>query len=82
MIDSEMNVARSGPPRGTDRASGGVNVIEEQLREQLRASYKNRAVLYYLIFDQLRQEMGAERAETLLKRSHLSSWTATGPAVC
>jgi hypothetical protein len=44
-------------------------VIEQQLREQLRASFKNRAVLYYLIFDELRKDLGAERAEQLLKRA-------------
>jgi hypothetical protein len=44
-------------------------VIEQQLREQLRASFKNRAVLYYLIFDELRKDFGAERAEQLLKRA-------------
>ena len=42
---------------------------EQQLREQLQASFKNRAVLYYMIFDELRQELGAERAEELLKRA-------------
>lgn len=42
---------------------------ELQLREQLSAAFKNRAILYYLIFDELRQEMGPERAEALLKRA-------------
>ncbi len=30
---------------------------EEQLRKELQASFKNRAILYYLIFDELRQEI-------------------------
>ncbi len=44
-------------------------MIEQQLREQLRAAFKNRAILYYLIFDELRGEMGPDRAEELLKRA-------------
>jgi hypothetical protein len=40
---------------------------EETLRRQLYDSYKNRARIYYLIFDRLRSEFGPERAETLLK---------------
>lgn len=46
-------------------------MTEDQLREQLRDSFKNRATLYYLIFDELRQEMGAERAESIMKRAIL-----------
>lgn len=42
---------------------------EEQLRDQLRASFKNRAVLYYLIFDELRAEVGQQRAIEILKRA-------------
>lgn len=34
---------------------------EEQLRSQLYDSFKNRAALYYLIFSELRDEVGAER---------------------
>ena len=44
-------------------------VSVESLREQLRASFKNRAILYYLIYDELRQEVGAERAEQILGRA-------------
>lgn len=42
---------------------------EEKLRMQLYDSFKNRAVLYYLIFDELRNEVGAEKAEEILKRA-------------
>jgi hypothetical protein len=42
---------------------------DETLRRQLYESFKNRARIYYLIFDELRAELGAERAETVLKRA-------------
>jgi hypothetical protein len=42
---------------------------EEQLRAQLYDSFKNRAMIYYLIFDELRAELGAERAEQVLSRA-------------
>ena len=42
---------------------------EEQLREQLYDAFKHRAILYYLIYDELRQEVGAERAEAILGRA-------------
>jgi hypothetical protein len=42
---------------------------EEALREQLYESFKNRAHLYYLIFNELRAELGAEKAEELMKRA-------------
>lgn len=42
---------------------------EERLRTQLYDSFKNRAILYYLIFDELRGELGAERAEEIIKRA-------------
>ena len=41
----------------------------DQLREQLYDSFKNRAILYWQIFDELRRELGAERAEEILKRA-------------
>ncbi len=43
--------------------------MEEQLRQELRSAFKNRAILYYLIFDELRAEIGDERAEMLMKRA-------------
>ncbi len=42
---------------------------EEELRQQLYDAFKNRAVLYYLIFDELRKELGADRAEEILQRA-------------
>jgi hypothetical protein len=42
---------------------------EEQLRSQLYDSFKNRAMIYYLIFDELREQFGADRAEELLSRA-------------
>jgi predicted ArsR family transcriptional regulator len=44
---------------------------QENLRQQLIQAFKNRAILYYLIFDELRQELGDQRAETILKRAIL-----------
>jgi hypothetical protein len=42
---------------------------EENLRRQLYESFKNRARIYYLIFDELRSECGEERAEEVLGRA-------------
>lgn len=42
---------------------------EQKLREQLYASFKHRARLYYLIFDQLRQEVGESQAVDILQRA-------------
>jgi hypothetical protein len=42
---------------------------EKQLRSQLYGSFKNRAMIYYLIYDELRAELGADRAEELLSRA-------------
>ena len=42
---------------------------EEQLRNELIAAFKNRAILYWLIFDELRGELGEERAVAVMKRA-------------
>ncbi|MCE5266949.1 MAG: L-2-amino-thiazoline-4-carboxylic acid hydrolase [Planctomycetaceae bacterium] len=42
---------------------------EQQLRKQLYDSFKNRAMIYYLIFDELREELGEDRAEEILSRA-------------
>jgi hypothetical protein len=42
---------------------------EEVLRKQLVESFKNRAILYYLIFDEMRSEVGAEKAEQIMTRA-------------
>ena len=39
---------------------------DERLRQQLHDSYKNRGIIYYFIFDELRKELGAEKAERLM----------------
>jgi hypothetical protein len=51
---------------------------EEQLRRQLYDSFKNRAMIYYLIYDELRKELGAERAEQLLSRAIFRRGEANG----
>jgi hypothetical protein len=48
----------------------GKNIMtEDTLRAQLYDSFKNRAAIYYLIFDELRRELGAARAEEILSRA-------------
>jgi hypothetical protein len=42
---------------------------EDALHRQLYDSFKNRAMVYFYIFDELRMELGAERAEAILKRA-------------
>jgi len=41
---------------------------EEMLREQLYGAYKNRGMMYYHIFQELRKEVGDERAAEIMKR--------------
>ena len=42
---------------------------EDNLRNELQASFKNRAILYYLMFDELREELGEQKAIQILKRA-------------
>lgn len=42
---------------------------EEILRQQLYDAYKHRAILYYLIYDELRRELGAAKAEEIMGRA-------------
>jgi hypothetical protein len=42
---------------------------EELLRRQLYDSFKNRAILYYLIYDELRDEVGAAKAAEIMRRA-------------
>jgi hypothetical protein len=44
-------------------------MLEEALRQQLYDSFKNRAIIYFYIFDELRAEVGAKRAEEILARA-------------
>ncbi len=39
------------------------------LRDELRAANANRAVLYYLIFDEMRKVVGEEQATAVMKRA-------------
>ena len=41
---------------------------EQALRQQLYAAYKNRGMMYYHIFQELRQEVGDEKAAEIMKR--------------
>lgn len=51
---------------------------EETLRRQLYDSFKNRAMIYYLIFDELRNELGPEQAEAVLGRAIYRRGAAIG----
>ncbi len=42
---------------------------EDTLREQLHDSFKNRAMIYALLYDELSEELGPERAEAVLGRA-------------
>ena len=42
---------------------------EEQLRRELADSFQNRAIIYYLIFDEMRRQFGAEQAEAVMGRA-------------
>jgi len=44
-------------------------VSEDKLRQQVSDAFKNRAILYFLIFDELRKDLGEERAEEIMKRA-------------
>ena len=44
-------------------------MIEQKLRDELAAAFKNRALIYYTIFNELRQEVGEEKAVAILKRA-------------
>ena len=51
---------------------------QADIRRQLYDSFKNRAILYYLIFDEMRAEVGAERAEAILSRAIYRRGAQTG----
>jgi hypothetical protein len=53
---------------------------EEQLREQVYAAFKNRAMMYYHIFDELRREIGEARAADIMKRAIYRRGTEIGRA--
>jgi hypothetical protein len=53
---------------------------EQELRDQLYASFKHRAMLYYLIFDELRSALGEPRAIAILTRAIRRRGEAIGQA--
>jgi hypothetical protein len=44
-------------------------VSSERLARELRDSFKNRALLYWSIYDELRREIGADKAASILGRA-------------
>ena len=50
----------------------------DQLRRDLYGAFKNRALLYWRIFDELRRELGEERAATILERAIYARGTEIG----
>ncbi len=53
-------------------------MTEDELRERLYAAYKHRGMLYWHIFDELRQEIGQERAKEIMKRAIYKRGLVTG----
>lgn len=51
---------------------------EQDLRKALYASFKNRAMMYYHIFDELRKEIGEEKATAIMKRAIYKRGLETG----
>lgn len=43
--------------------------VEQRLRDEVYAAFKNRALLYRTIFEELRSELGEPRAAELMKRA-------------
>lgn len=43
--------------------------LQDDLRSQLYDSFKNRAILYWMIYDELRREIGADKAEQVMVRA-------------
>ncbi len=54
----------------------------QKLREELVASYKNRAIIYYMIFDELRKEVDEQKAVTILKRAIYRRGEQIGQQFC
>ena len=51
---------------------------EHELRQQLYASFKHRAHLYWLIYDELSKEIGEEKASEVLRRAIYRRGVAVG----
>jgi hypothetical protein len=43
--------------------------VEEELRQQVYGAFRNRAMIYWHIFDELRSEVGEGRATDVMKRA-------------
>jgi hypothetical protein len=52
-----------------ENVTTGVIMSDETLRLQLYDSYKNRAMIYHLIYEELQAAVGAERAEEIMGRA-------------
>ena len=52
---------------------------EDDLLAQLYDSFKNRAMIYYLLYQELRDDLGAERAEELMQRAIYRRGAQKGP---
>jgi hypothetical protein len=44
-------------------------MTQQDMRNALYSSFKNRAMMYYYIFDELRKEIGEEKAAAIMKRA-------------
>ena len=42
---------------------------EKKLRQNLYGAFKNRALMYYQIFDALRKEIGEKKATAIMKKA-------------
>ncbi|MDO8956173.1 MAG: L-2-amino-thiazoline-4-carboxylic acid hydrolase, partial [Deltaproteobacteria bacterium] len=42
---------------------------KQDMRNALYSSFKNRAMMYYHIFDEMRKEIGEEKAEAIMKKA-------------
>ena len=51
---------------------------EEQLRHELVDSFKDRAILYYLIYNEMRRELGPEKAKAIFSRAIYRRGTQKG----
>jgi hypothetical protein len=56
-------------PRAYIMAAEVIAMKKKRLRKELYDSFAQRAVLYWLIYDEMRQDLGAEKAEALLSRA-------------
>ena len=60
---------RNNRVRSDLRPKGGDTMADERLRAELYDAFKHRALIYQAIFEELREELGDDRAEELLSRA-------------